>query len=245
MENINCKKLLLGAFLVALGSTQITGQMPTYSQAQNAYVPVSLPSSVTIGGQPIVGSNVPTQSVQTLSGLSGSFDENSAPVLTTLSTSLNQNNGFVGTQVSGSVSGLGYQSSGVQNVVSAPQVFPPNYQLGYQGVPVQPVQQVPVQLIQPVIQSQPIQQNQPVFGSQTVPTQAQQGYQYQGTGIQVTTGYQGSGIVNQGYDGQGTQGSGVQVQYNPFNLRRWLEWFLILLYFFQLFFHFSYISKVI
>ena len=34
MENVNCKKFFLGAFLVAYGSTQVVGQMPTYSQAQ-------------------------------------------------------------------------------------------------------------------------------------------------------------------------------------------------------------------
>lgn len=232
MENVNCKKLLLGALLVAFGSTQIVGQMPTYSQAQTtSYVPVSLPESVTIGGPVLDASHIQVQqypSVQVLSGVSGTANTYSAPVLNTVSNYVQNPDGSLGTHVSGVV----YQPvSGVQNVVvdqhlvSSPQVLPVNYQLGYQTVQqVQPVLQAPVQPVQqvqpvlPVQQVQPVQQVVPVLGSQVVPTQAT-GYQYLGTGVPVT-GYQGTGVTAQGYEGQGYQGDGTQVQVNPFNLRR-------------------------
>ena len=234
MENVNCKKLFLGALLVAFGSTQIVGT--TYSQAPtHSYVPKSIPESVTIGGPVLDASHIQVQqypSVQVLSGLSGNVGGYSAPVLNTLSTSLINPDGSVGTQVSGSVVGLAYQPVGgvqpfvdQQHIISSPQVSPLNYQLGYHTVqpvqpiiqtPVQPVQQVqPVLAVQPV---QPVQQVVPVYGSQVVPNQAI-GIQYQSTGVPVT-GYQGTGITGSGYEGQGYQGEGVQVQPNPFNLRR-------------------------
>lgn len=181
MENVNCKKLFLGALLVAFGSTQVVGQMPTYSQAQtNSYVPVSLPESVTIGGPIVDASHIQVQqypSAQVLSGLSGSVNGYAAPVLNTISNYIQNPDGSIGTQVSGVV----YQPvNGVQNivgdqhVVSSPQVLPVNYQLGYQTVQqVQPVLQAPVQ---------PVQQVVPVFGSQVVPNQTT-GYQYLDTGV--------------------------------------------------------------
>lgn len=169
----------MGALLVAFGSTQIVAQIPTSSVATtHSYVPVLIPESVTIGGPVLDASHIQVQqypSVEVLSGLSGSVSGYSAPVLNTLSTSLNQHEALVGSQVSGSVVG-GVQPVIDQHIVSYPQVLPSNYQLGYQTVqPVQPVLQAPLQptqQVQPVLTVQPVQQVVPIVGSQVVPTQA-------------------------------------------------------------------------
>ena len=155
MEKINCKKLFIGALLAAFGSAQIAGQ---YVQAPtNAYVPVSLPESVTISGNTPVAPNVVVNDYsagQVLSGLT--VNSYAQPVLNTLSGSFSQNTVPVGSQVSGSVVD--------QNGVLYPQVQPVNYQLGYQQV-------LPVQPIQQVVPVQPVQAVQPVYGTQYVPTQ--------------------------------------------------------------------------
>lgn len=76
-EQVSFKKIALGALLVALGSTQYISSGPIVNGVQTqSYVPISLPTSVSIGGasnygQPFLGVNTyPNVSLNTVSSVS-------------------------------------------------------------------------------------------------------------------------------------------------------------------------------
>lgn len=76
-EQVSFKKIALGALLVALGSTQYISSGPIVNGVQTqSYVPISLPTSVSIGGasnygQPFLGVNTyPNESLNTVSSVS-------------------------------------------------------------------------------------------------------------------------------------------------------------------------------
>ena len=130
-EQVNMKKVVMGALLVAFGSAQVYSSSYGSSGVSNqAYVPTSIPSSVTIGGSSLIKNNAPLVDLSLSPNLGlaptvspvvnqqtggilngGLIGGNNIPV------SVSNTQGIVSGLPLGAISNAGYTSSAVGNVV--------------------------------------------------------------------------------------------------------------------------------